>query len=164
MALTDRSILKEREVGVAQSYPLAGSAADAVAAKHTRIVVCPKITTENAETSMTAEVALMGVTRACKIKAVQIVNNTTLTENSTDCIYVVVGKSVAGAASVAAATWNTGIAAQGGTITKWVPAAMIVSPNADATLAVGDVLTLNKTATSTGGLLDGHIVVDLEEI
>ncbi len=168
MALTDRSIIKEREAGVAQSYGLAGTPKDAVAAKHSRTYIVNRnfataAGLENAETAVT-EVVLFSVERAGIVRSARIVNQTTVAENATDCAYITLGKSTAGAASTTFATWNTGIAASGGALTKWTPATMILSPNADATLAAGDVITYAKTATLTGGIVDGTIVIDFEEI
>ncbi len=160
---TDRAIIKERQVGQAQAYGLASSATTAVANIHTRAYIGPKIGAENAETNV-AETSLFVVNRAGQVKSVKYANTTTVAENATDCVYIVVSKSTAGATSVPIATWNTGAAAEGGALTSKVAASFIVSPNSDATVAAGDVITYSKTGTLTGGILDGAaFVVDIEE-
>jgi hypothetical protein len=176
MALTDREIIKEKEAGVRQSFGLAGTPKAATAAIHSRTYVVNRnfataTGLENAETAV-AEVALFTVIRPCRVASAKIVNQTTVAENATDSAYITLGKSTAGAASTTFAFWNTGavtaaaggIAANGGALTKWVPATLGLAPNADATLAAGDVVTYTKTATLTGGIVDGAIVVDVEEI
>lgn len=164
MALTDRSILKEREAGQAQSFGLAGTSADAVAAKHTRTLVGAKTGTENAATGV-AETAMFVVNRKAQTKTVKFINGTNIAANTTDWTYLVVGKSTAGAASTPIATFNTGATAVGGAVTKWVPAAFIVVPNADATIAAGDVITYVITKGGAGKLIDpGPFVIDVEEV
>ncbi len=176
MALTDREIMKEREAGVAQSYGLAGTPKAAVAAKHTRTYVVNRnyataTGLENGETAV-SEVALFSVIRPGRVVAAKLANQTTVAENATDCAYITLGKSTAGAASTTFAFWNTGavtaasggIAANGGALTKWVPAALGLAPNTDATLAAGDVVTYTKTILLTGGIVDGTFSIDIEEI
>ncbi len=173
---TDREIIKEKEAGVRQSFGLAGTPKAATAAIHSRQYVVNRgfataTGLENAETDV-AECALFSVIRPGRVVAVKIANQTTVAENSTDCAYITIAKSTAGAASTTFAWWNTGavtaaaggIAANGGALTKWVPATLALSPNADATVAAGDVITYAKDATLTGGIVDGSIVFDIEEI
>jgi len=174
---TDRAIIKEREAGVAQSYGLAGTPKAAVQAKHSRTYCVNRgfarvaDLIENADTAV-AETVLFSVIRPGIIRSVKLANQTTVAENATDSCYITIGKSTAGAASTTFAWWNTGavtaasggIAANGGALTKWVPATLALSPNTDATVAAGDVITYTKTATLTGGLVDGTFVFDIEEI
>lgn len=165
MALTDREIIKQRQVGQAKAYGLAAEPETTVAGMHCRVFVGLKTGTENAITNV-AETAMFSVPRKVQAKSVKFINGTNVANSTSAWAYIVVGKSTAGAASVAFATYNTGAAATGGAITKWVPANFILSPNADATLAAGDVVTYTITKdASTGKLIDpGPFVLDLEEV
>jgi len=164
MALTDREIIKEREAGTAQSFGLAGTPKAAVAAKHTRAYVGVKTGTENAATGV-AETAMFVVDRKSIAKTVKFINGTNIAASTSDWTYLVVGKSTAGAASTVFATWNTGATAVGGAVTKWIPASFIVSPNADATIAAGDVITYTITKGGAGKLIDpGPFQLDAEEV
>ncbi len=164
MALTDREIIKERQAGVAQAYGLAATPKAAVAAVHTRAYVGVKTGTENAATAV-AETVLFSVPRKGVAKTVKYINGTNIAASLTDFAYIVVGKSTAGAASTVIATWNTSATAVGGAMTKWVPAAFTVAPNADANIAAGDVITFTITKSTAGKLIDpGVFMVDIEEV
>ncbi len=164
MALTDRAIIKERQVGQAQAYGLASSATDGIAAVHTRSRDCLKVGTENAATAV-AETVMFTVNRKSQFKTAKLLTNSGITANATHYLHLTVQKRTAGAASVLIASWNTHTSAQGA-ITALVPASLSVVANSDSTtLAAGDILTYTVVKESLGRLLDqpSVITVDLEE-
>jgi hypothetical protein len=163
MALTDREIIKERQTGQVQSYGVAGSAKDAVAATHTRSINCNKVGTENAATNI-AETVICTVNRKSRLASVKYLTNSTVPGNATDSMLFTIAKRTAGAAAVTVATWNTDTGAQS-TITALVPASFPVVANADAILAAGDILTYTVRKVAAGKLLDPAVfTVDLEEV
>lgn len=161
---TDRNIIKERQAGQAAAYGLAGSAADAAAAIHTRALNCTKMGTENADTAV-AETVMFTVNRKSQVKTIKLLTNSGITANATHYLHLTVQKRTAGAASVLVGSWNTHTSAQGA-VTALVPASLSLVANADATLAAGDILTYTIVKQGTGRLLDipSVFTVDLEEV
>lgn len=163
MALTDREIIKERQVGQAQSYGLAGAPKDAVAAAHSHTRDFAKVGTENAATNV-AETLMYVVNRKGLTKTVKYLTGTNVATDNTDYVVFKVSKSTAGAASVQVASYNTHGGAQGA-MTANIPASFSVVSNADAVIAASD--TLHYTVTKVGAgkaVAIGTISVDIEAV
>ena len=165
MALTDRSILRQRQQGQADSYGLAATA-NTIAAFHTRSLTWTKSGAENSSNNC-LEAAMFTVTRVAQVRGVRLTVNSAVAANATNGFVVTVSKRTGAGAAVPIATWNTdtNVAAQGA-ISAFVPASFSVLTNTDASLAVNDVLTFKVVKFGVGLLLDSPacVTVDLEEL
>jgi hypothetical protein len=162
MALTDREIVKERQVGQLQGYGLAAAPLTAVQAIHSRTRDFAKVGTENAATNV-AETVMFVTKRKARVKSVGYVTGTNVATDNTDYVVFTISKRT-GATATTVATFNTHGGAQGA-ITQYVAAAFSVVSNSDSTLAADDILTYTITKVASGkALAIGTICVDLEEV
>ena len=163
MALTDRSIFKERQAGQAQGYGLAALPTTGVVADmHRRQRDFAKVGTENAATNV-AETVMFTVKRKSKVVAVEYTTGTNVATDNTDYVVFTISKRT-GATATTVATFNTHGGAQGA-ITQYIGADFSVVSNSDSTLAADDILTYTIVKANSGKTIAiGTITVDLEEV
>lgn len=160
MTLSDREILKERAAGQAQSYGLAGTPKDAVAAVHSGVYTF--------DVGSDATIAEMGqrAERAFRIVSQYFTPTTALAAHATAYVTMLVQKrDGAGGAAVTCGTIDTSTGGENTSLAAFVPTAFTAtSTAADLVFAAGNVLTFKSTEASTPTTPIGKVTVYVEYI